>query len=457
MALNDNEIIPVFGNRSGESGLNQESFKELLDNSTPKIQGYRMALVGDSITKQCTSTVQPTETTIAFFGDGFIAWAMVKLNWAIFLMINAGNSGATTEQAVIDFETDVKDRTDIDMVHVLIGSNSLTTTRTQEEMWGDIKQIADGCINTGKLAILGTFWPNDNVAYTDEQLAKCFFVNNKIREYGKTTRGVCYVDYYNIVIEPTATAPLSLLRNGYTDGIHPFALFARLMGDALANVIQGITGNGIEIISSVIDSIPVNPNSQQLITNPIMTGSVVTASGSSSGFLPTNYTHLDLTAPTTTVYAKINSPLGFGEGIEITVTGNAGDSFWLLGQNIGALIGDGDTFWQEIYVEADKGNGPLTLPAKIGLRMFAGGWQTAISKNIYCFDLASDGDFPTESYKGILRTPPFGISNEHPATALLRLEIRLPETGTFVIRASNYAVYKNRVGMWSGEVGINHT
>jgi len=425
-----------------------------------KTQGRRIAIVGDSITEFCTSGTGASLTSIGIWGNGFYYWWMRALNWACFLDINAGDGGATTTEILANFQTNVLDR-DNDIVHILAGVNNLTTAITKETTWADIKSMADQAIAKGRLVILGTFWPNDSVAYTDAQLEKCFYVNNEIRNYGRTVQGAVFVDYYKLVIEPSSVTVTALLRAGYTDNVHPKVLFAKIMGEAVAAVTVGLFTNGVDLTSSKIDTFNENAGSLQLIDNPVMTdtpysnppaGDIAIATGDLAVGLSLNdQVNTGITNVTCSIVAH---PDGLGLMQQISITGNAGDSIWIQGQNVGGDMLASDTFWAEMYAEADVGGASGYMP-KIALRLFAA-FTTAGNKNLYCMNEQHPIDWPKENFKGILRTPPYGIEGDTATTLLMRFELTLPEAGTYVLRLGNDAIYKNRPGVWSGDVGIGH-
>lgn len=272
---------------------------------------------------------------------GYFTWLNVFCNGAFTCIGNYGVSGNTTTQMLARIETAAA--AGASWVFVQGGVNDLSTA-TADQIITNLKAICARFVQTGAKVVLCGISPYTGYAggYTT-----ILAVNKAMREYCNVTPNITFVDVYSSLVNPTDTT--GALATGMSDdALHPSSKGARAYGLAIANAISGQYTNTNLLVSSAADAYVIDNTSKQILTNPLMSGTTGTISGTgASGTLATSWTGGVATGTATAVFtAGVARSDGIGVDQQIVISGaGAGAVVNIRQTGIGGRAAIGDTLY----------------------------------------------------------------------------------------------------------------
>ena len=413
-----------------------------------------ICMLGDSIT-EFNLTVDATQAT--YNPTGFFTWANLLLSSRLKLLNEVNGAGGVGGETL----TQMAARVQSDVVSynpgwaiVLGGVNGSETAAEQKAA---LTTIYNACLNAGINVIAITYWENTTASWTDARRAIWLDVNQWIRQYCRENEGMFLVDGCSLVTDgaamPAAGSP-STHKTNWTDGVHPRPVFARALGQEIANTITDFTPPLKDNVASMMDryayssdikQLVDNPTMQQTITNPAAVAAGVAVGG---GTVAAGYQTLLLTGSPTVVESLITDPspeaVGNAQRLAITADGTAtANAAWMrFNPALAARCAAGDTIYLECYL---KISGTFTAFRGVVLQLFS---NTSVSgtKNVRIFSDNSN-DWEQSGFEGIIRTPTITLpAGETVNTVQPRFYVYFDNSSsdTVNIDISRVGVYKNK-------------
>lgn len=203
----------------------------VLANSAKRLagSGNTMALLGDSI------TALNVPTGGALQDAGYFNWANVMLGHRFQVVAYAGVGGNTTAQMLARLDTDVLSHSP-DWCVVLGGTNDINTGVSDAVAFGNLKTIYQRLISAGVRVIASTVTPSTYL--TAGAVTQAWFrLNQRIRQYAQANPAIILADMGS-AISDYSTNPPRALANTTSDGVHPSAYGAPMMGKVLADALR---------------------------------------------------------------------------------------------------------------------------------------------------------------------------------------------------------------------------
>lgn len=417
-----------------------------------------VCLLGDSITA-FNLTVDSSQYT--FNPTGYFTWANVLLGSRLELLnITDGGGGVGGDKT-----SDMLARVEGDVIGfnpgwcIVLGGVNDIPSRTAAQIKADLQAIYENCLNADINVVAITFWENTTASWTDAQRAAWLDVNQWIREYCRTNKGMFLVDGCALVTDADAmpaAGSTSTHKTGWTDGVHPRPVFARALGQEIANIITDFVPALKDSVSSMMDRYAYSTSIKQLVDNPTMQQTITQPAAVAAGVavgggtVAAGYQTLILTGSPTVTESLVTDPspeaVGNAQRINIvpdgTATANAAWMRWnpALGPG-GGRTAIGDEVYLECYV---KISGTITAFRGIEVRLFTNSGGSTVNGKIFA-DNANTWE--QAGWEGMLRTPP--ITLETGATTVqprfyIYCDASAPITDSIDVDISRVAVYKNK-------------
>lgn len=236
-----------------------------------------IAWIGDSITNRNGIDASPF---IYFAGDGFWTWAQTILMGQIYMPSTAydkGVSGDTIESMAQRFDGDVLPL-NAGWIGIQGGVNSITAGVSAGAILNRIEEMARKGLNSGARVVLTTVLPSTQIN-TNTMRATLAAVNTGLRNLATILPGAILCDWYMAWADPSTGDPAAGLSD---DGTHPNLNGARVLGIALAAVLQ----TELPTIPQIVQSVNIDPTN--LVYNGMANGN--NASGTNGFVLGAGFT-----------------------------------------------------------------------------------------------------------------------------------------------------------------------
>jgi hypothetical protein len=367
----------------------------------------RGALMGDSITADAFSS---NATTANWTEWGFGAWLRRFLLGRIDLPgSRVFATGGYTIAQVRDVWLPQCLAAAPDWVVVHVGKNSLGSD-TPANLAAQLKTIYDSLRLAGIFVVaIPIRCCNSPNSFTGVPLLQQGYLNNWIKNYWRTYSGGVFIDInYNYLDFSTGNAQAIYLR----DGIHDNVTSAILMGQTLANVINGLVpamDDRFSLLGDVYDA--TNNLSGNLLTNGLMAGSGGTILNGATGTPPTSWRgYRSASGGTSTAAFSVTSYPSVSNLQKATMTlgGTADGRLCLLDQQFhNTNFAAGDTIVFE--VEVDWNISTANIYGIFAALNFQNVSFTLLASSYDGFYQVNSayGVYPTGTGSVVLRTDPF--------------------------------------------------
>jgi len=360
--------VTVIGSNLGDN-INGSSNVTL----TPK--NYNVALIGDSLTAQCSNT-SGTEN------QGYLTWALRFSGQTLRFKHenNFGVGGYTSAHA----KTRVPDviASGCGVCIVFIGANdrgSANMTYTQTAT--NLTEIRDALIGGGVVPVFVTPPPGGDSVNPLTRTAQQLSFTYDIRRFIMTELGNenCHVvDLWPTMAEPTST--IGEIKDGYThDGLHWIAEGAIVGGRAIGAVLATIGRSALNLPTSNSEAWSADYTKGAINPNPTMQGTSGTVGTGGSGDLATSWESGNTSAVpnVTRTFSKVTNARGDWQQVVLggTSTQVGGTDIGLQRGFAGTLVAGksyevvGEVEWDDDFVNVSS--------VQLTLQLSAGGTITA--------------------------------------------------------------------------------
>ena len=388
-------------------------------------------LFGDSFSARCHQT---SGTRLARQMDwGYFTWLNAYCGGAFTCIGNYGVSGNTTTQMLARIEPALAARAG--WVFVQGGVNDLSTA-TADQIIANLKTICAKFVQTGAMVVLSGITPYTGYAggYTT-----ILAVNKALREYFSTSPNVIFVDTYAALVNPTDTTG-ALAAGMSDDALHPSAKGARAYGQAIANAIAGRYSLVNYLPSSAADSYAIDSTSKQLLTNPLMSGTGGSVSGTgASGTLANGWNGGTDTGTVTSVFAAGQARTdGIGVDQQITISSAGSGAIVNMRQTgLASRVAIGDTVYAVGSISLSGCSDLLYVQPSIEVTI------DGVTSRVRIFDNAS-AVWDQSNLSINFRTPEFLLSGTS-ITALnffIRIGFGTSGTGAATVKIGRIGLFK---------------
>lgn len=288
---------------------------------------------------------------------GYWVWSNLLLGSPFRLLKNGGVAGQTSAQVLLRVQTDVIDYAP-DWCFYLASVNDtgagLVAADTIANQQAAIMQMINAGINVCVLAIC----PYTSNADATKNI---HLVNRAMAEYCAVTAGSVFVDTYAAMVDPSSTT--GALAAGMTDdSLHPSAKGARAMGTVIAAALSPHIKSTLLLPSSMSESYSISTSENQLLANPLFTGSGGIVSGvGASGTAATDWTFGIALGAATTVgsvaartVANDGDTIGNNQVLSISSAGSGALVNCRLASNHYARVVEGDTCYFAGHIQLES-------------------------------------------------------------------------------------------------------
>lgn len=329
----------------------------LLDTAIAALPGSSLlntiVLFGDSITlaNGGDAWTTPDANLSAQYSsqeNGFFNWANTVLGQRFIVTNNAGIGGNTTTQMLARIQTDVI-AFHPKYCFVLGGTNDIATVGSSTLAIANLTAIYAALKAAGIQVIAATIPPH-SIALSSP--ADWYLFNKWIRDYGNSN-GHIVIDLAAQILSATDNRVLAVVGT-LVDEVHLALLGAVLMGVEVARVLTALVPPRPVLPCSNFDT-------ENLVVNPLMTGSVAIAHSGVSGVVATSFDVKQVGA-SGTVGSKVAATDTLGAWQQITYSGAAADGTAWIEQAITPAPTPGDRMVAYCEYQVDAG-----LAAKVNL------------------------------------------------------------------------------------------
>ncbi len=240
---------------------------------------------GDSITANNTSAGKGYSYATA---HGYWNWANFFLGQRYKLLRNAGVGGNRTQDMLNRLDADVLYYRP-DLVVVLGGTNDIANDVSAATITANLTSIYERIISTGASVVAMTILPRANAGITAAQRNRLMRVNNWIRETAYSRQNILLCDTFFAFADPASSTSDPV--TGYTsDGLHPTAIGARVVGNELYKVLNPIAPISSRMVCGQADTFDStnNPTGNMLVNGMLQTVSATSGTGY-AGNNPSNF------------------------------------------------------------------------------------------------------------------------------------------------------------------------
>ncbi|RYX78652.1 hypothetical protein EON76_02930 [bacterium] len=208
----------------------------------PAVRPQVMALLGDSITNQCSGTQTVSSSiqnfyTMASWWDHANALLGNRFQtvWASPTEREFGGSGKTSAQLLSEGHVDAAVASGASWCHLLIGTNDIAQGVDATVTLDNIKKIQQKFLSVGMTLIVATVLPRSDSVSLGLLVDP---INTLIRKWAPSTQGVILNDWAPAMQDPTTGAAYSIY---FRDGVHPNGSGGQRMGYTLAQLLAPAT------------------------------------------------------------------------------------------------------------------------------------------------------------------------------------------------------------------------
>jgi lysophospholipase L1-like esterase len=297
-----------------------------------------IAFLGDSITDNIMDTPEEPDSDQSiphahFYATGPFTWANVMMRHKYRPIYEGGVSGNTTTQILARVNEIIAQRPAWCMVHG--GINDIVAGVSAATITANLQSIYEELTRNQIRVIVATVLPCTAVN-TAGLKAVLQSVNRWIKEYAWNHPNCILVDWYHVIADPATGDPAA---NMTTDGTHPAAPGAALLGDFL-----------YDILNPLVPDIDLLPNSiQDTADNVIGNGFFA---GDVAGVATDWATNLGTAPITPSKVARTDGKPGVWQQIQATGAGSVNLSY-LTTSGIGTKVNIGDRVYFQIEFETD--------------------------------------------------------------------------------------------------------
>jgi lysophospholipase L1-like esterase len=371
---------------------------------------------------------------------------------------NSGIGGNTTTQMLARFATDVAAYSPMAMTCWGGTNDGWANTTDVDASVANIAAILALAKAQGIYVFLCTETPSSSKGNTFNALLP--YYNDRLRYLAAISPGVELWDFYGQIVDPTSTtgAPKTgVLR----DGLHLNALGSSTIAAYVGTKLARWPYRLVSLPASPLDSMAVNGNTKNAVSNPLMTSTGGTLGTGDSGTVPANWTS---SGTPTAVFSTPARSDGYGNNLQAVITA-ADTSSKFISQTITAsrVVAGGTyvlesgldiTTPQNLYVVR------LTAQITVSGTSYIWGWGPQVQASS-----ANDGH--TALAGGIIRSRPFTVPVGTVTGVTLNLQVnhdrtRLAQARRLTISAAMRASFPYRfiggggIGLGSGPPPWRH-
>lgn len=277
--------------------------------------GVRVGLIGDSIT--FTNLSSGVANTLSYYDNGYFGWALAFLGIHANAVYNGGVGGEETNQ--FSDQLDAAIAAGSEVIFYLGGTNNDDSVDMIRLAFADYQSAYQACRSKGVFFFALTPTPNNSdtaeKALRYRSLASMIMASfaNKPDSHAADTQASVY-DF-----------SANNWKNNYSyDGVHPGSLGAYYMGKAIYNatVARMPKPKNPILASSNDDVVATDAGANQILANPMLTGTSGAKSTGCSGNVASSWSAV-CTGGCTAVFSKTTDADGLGEVQTIVATASA--------------------------------------------------------------------------------------------------------------------------------------
>lgn len=420
-------------------GLNAADLAVGLATKVAFPKNNKVALLGDSITKNGIDTSEPNELRNSNRGNTFWVPFLTRQKFVSPQSLNFGVSGETSGQIAARVDDVVNSGAGTSVV--IAGTNDIGANSTAT-CQANLATIYAALAAANTLIIALPILPRTLTGESNYSFPQA--VNEWIRDQAKNYPGFKFVDPflfgdpYSLTYSP---------RTDYTyDGLHPFAIGARYIAKPIADYLNTLVPESGPMVRSVTDYFNSSNPRGCLNINPLLGGNSGTPGGIgdiADGYIVSananggNVDSLVVTCSksTSTLFGMVNQRIV----VSGTATGGFDTNVILSSIVDHTLLASGDVI--ELLADIEVVGGTIGIS---GVSAYFFATQSGVAKFSYDGYAVVSDDFTVDGFTGTFRTPPMTLT-ANPSASGIGIKISLKNTGTTRscdVRINNIALRK---------------
>ena len=281
---------------------------------------------------------------------GYFNWLNAQLGGRLNVLFNAGIGGDTVQRMAgrLNHVTQFNP----DYCFLQGGYNDLA--RTTAQIIADFTTIFTTLYNEGITVVALTETPLHSSAgsYSAANAQKLLAVNNWMRNYARTHKGILILDAFKALIDGTSATGQPLANMVWAaDSVHWTPKASRAIGNAGYNLLNSIVPAGNTLASSLIDDYTTDTSNPNIVINGMMAGVAGTANTGITGTVATSWSVSRTGAAAAVGTGQVARTDGFGydQQLDVTYSASGEQIQFFTTSSLHARIVAGETY----YFEAD--------------------------------------------------------------------------------------------------------
>ncbi len=367
--------------------------------------------------------------------QGQVVWANALAGHPFSLIYNAGVGGEKSHQILARVDSDVIAKNPSHCIYT-VGMNNDTSVNgdvnaANTNLKNDFIAIYEKLNNAGIYSFICT---NTTTLNNPNRNKQAMVINNWLYSYFKDKPNCEIVDYFGTLADTLSNSGYQKA-NYHRDSTHWSNVGAFTLGKMLAEKHFKKFKTKYYFPATAFDDYTVNNSSNQLVKNPLLTGSVVTSGTGRSGFIATNHS-LNCLNNATCVASKETRADGYGDYqvLDINSVQASGYARWESISGYIPKIGD------KVYAEVE-----LIIESCTNLKTIRFLLYTSNNLKLGCFSDTNGGtDHPlniTEQTSMVIRTQEYTCVADE-TNIFTRLEPMFMDVGTMLLKIGRVAIRK---------------
>ena len=240
--INENQAGHIDDHKKIVRGLKSLKLTSAMNNKIGPTKPQTMALLGDSITNQCSGFQTVSSQTQNFYS--MASWwdhanslmgNRFQTVWASPTEREFGGSGKRSDQLISEGYVDGVISSGASWCCLLVGTNDGAQSIDPNVIVNNIKSICNILIAEGITVVLSTVLPRSDSTGNALTIDP---INNLIRKWAPGVKGVILNDWAPVMQDPTTGAAHSIY---FRDGVHPNGSGGQRMGFFLSQILSPLT------------------------------------------------------------------------------------------------------------------------------------------------------------------------------------------------------------------------
>lgn len=357
--------------------------------------------------------------------QSWASWSNMLLGQRFNILNNGAIGGATIDYLQSRLKSLVYDYAPA-YVFVMAGINNVVSSDTAAQIITKLKTLYTSLLTHNYKVVALTILPlGSGYGGYATYAPKIQIINDWIRRYAQTTKGMILVDAYAAIVDPLAATKGSAATGMLSDNLHPSAKGAYTIAKAVKSALQNIVPAVSTLVCNNADNYGNDASNLNMIDNGFWTATGGTLGSNTSGTVASGWVCETTNAATTAVASVPARADGFGYDQQMVVTPGGAHSATAR-VNIASRLTAGASYQIECEVSMSGVSGS-NLAA---IQAYINGTAYSATLNLGISNALSLTTFPTEDFTATFKSEVFTVPAAGYTVGTLYVSARFGAAGT---------------------------